>query len=160
VLKTQLDVYRKGNASWSIWLYKDLGFQGMVHVDQDSAYRKLLTPFIDKKKRLVVDAWGSDDTGVKPLFDPLVKWLSENSALDKEYPWGSGQHLSRAVRETLMSKALCDEFASYFKDKSLDELEELAASFKFENCLKRDKLNAILKKDAEKAEMDEWVVIA
>lgn len=35
---------------------------------------------------------------------------------------------------------LCDEFVAPMKGMSLDELDELAASFKFENCVKREKL--------------------
>jgi hypothetical protein len=28
LLKDQLDVYDEDNISWSIWLYKDIGYQG------------------------------------------------------------------------------------------------------------------------------------
>lgn len=50
VLKDQLDVYKQANASWSIWLYKDIGFQGMTYVSKDTPYMKLLKPFLEKKK--------------------------------------------------------------------------------------------------------------
>ncbi len=50
VLKDQLEVYKKANASWSIWLYKDIGFQGMTYVSKDTPYMKLLKPFLEKKK--------------------------------------------------------------------------------------------------------------
>ncbi len=50
VLKDQLEVYRKAKASWSIWLYKDIGFQGMTYAGKQTAYMKLLKPFLDKKK--------------------------------------------------------------------------------------------------------------
>jgi hypothetical protein len=49
-----------------------------------------------------------------------------------------------------VSELLTYEFASYFEDKTLEELDELAASFKLENCLKRDGLNKILQDDAAK----------
>lgn len=32
LLKDQLQIYRADEISWSIWLYKDIGFQGMVYV--------------------------------------------------------------------------------------------------------------------------------
>jgi hypothetical protein len=41
-----------------------------------------------------------------------------------------------------------DEYASYFEGLSEQELEELAASFKFENCVQRDELTKILSEDA------------
>lgn len=50
VLKTQLDIYHEANASWSIWLYKDIGFQGMIYVSEDTPYMKKLKPFLEKKK--------------------------------------------------------------------------------------------------------------
>jgi hypothetical protein len=40
---------------------------------------------------------------------------------------------------------LCDEYASYFKDKTLEELDELAKSFHFDHCQQRTKLNEILR---------------
>ena len=48
VLRTQLDIYHKAKASWSIWLYKDIGYQGMVYVGEDTPYFKLMKPFLEK----------------------------------------------------------------------------------------------------------------
>jgi hypothetical protein len=56
VLKTQLGIYAKNNTSWSIWLYKDLGFQGMQYVKKDTAYMKRMAPFLKKKKVRSVDS--------------------------------------------------------------------------------------------------------
>jgi hypothetical protein len=50
VLKDQLTVYKQAKASWSIWLYKDIGFQGMTFVSKETPYMKLLKPFLEKKK--------------------------------------------------------------------------------------------------------------
>lgn len=52
--------YTEARSSWTIWLYKDIGFQGMVHTDPESPYMKLLAPFLAKKKRLAADEWGTD----------------------------------------------------------------------------------------------------
>lgn len=57
VLECQLGIYAKSHASWSIWLYKDIGFQGMVYVNPDSEYIKLLEPFL-QKKRVGIDLRG------------------------------------------------------------------------------------------------------
>jgi hypothetical protein len=48
-----------------------------------------------------------------------------------------------------MSELLTYEYASYFEDKTLEELDELATSFRIDNCLTRDGLNKILQKDAK-----------
>jgi endoglucanase len=44
-----------------------------------------------------------------------------------------------------MSEELYPEYAEYFKDLSFEELDELAASFKFENCVQRQGLNDAIK---------------
>jgi hypothetical protein len=55
------------------------------------------------------------------------------------------------VRETLLSEYLGWEFAELFKGKTEEELEELARSFAFENCIKRDGLNKILQEDGRRS---------
>ena len=149
-----MSIYKADQISWSIWLYKDIGFQGMVYTNPDSAYIKLLEPFLDKKKRLGLDKWGRDDTHVAHIWAPVIEHLKQeipDKFLDKRYPqhWRIEGHLHRVVRETLLSEILAWEYASYFEGKTLDELDELAASFKFENCVQREGLNQILRADAE-----------
>jgi hypothetical protein len=39
--------------------------------------------------------------------------------------------------------------AELFRGKTMEELDELAGSFRFENCVLREELNEILKLDAE-----------
>lgn len=53
------------------------------------------------------------------------------------------------VRDMVLSKLLTYEYASYFENKTFEELDELATSFKIEHCLRRDGLNKILQHDAE-----------
>ncbi|KAK4160229.1 family 5 putative glycoside hydrolase [Cladorrhinum sp. PSN259] len=149
----QLSIYRAENISWNIWLYKDIGFQGMVHASPDSPYIKLLKPFFEKKKRLGVDKWGRDDTHVRHIYEPVIQHFKDSippEFINRRYPqvWKIEGHIHRVIRETLMSEILCWEYASYFKDKSLEELDELAASFKLENCVRREGLNEILRRDA------------
>ncbi|KAK3626951.1 endo-1,4-beta-glucanase [Elasticomyces elasticus] len=153
LLGEQLSIYKQDQIHWSIWLYKDIGFQGMVYANPDSAYMKLLKPFFEKKKRLGLDKWGRDDTHVKHVYDPLIAHIKEEipeKFQRRRYPhhWGLEGHVHRVVREMLVSELLTYEYASYFEGKSMEELDELAASFKFENCLKRDGLNKILQADA------------
>lgn len=124
----------------------------MVYANPDSAYMRLLKPFLAKKKRLGLDKWGRDDTHVKHIYEPLIQHLKEEIPEEiqrRRYPqhWGLEGHVHRVMRELLVSELLTYEYATYFEDKSLEELEELAASFKFENCLKRIGLNKILQED-------------
>lgn len=127
---------------------------GMVYADPNSPYIRLVKPILEKKRRMGLDRWGRDDKHVRHIYEPLLKHLEEEIPAhlhNKRYPhmWGIEGHLLRVVRENLVSELLTYEFASYFKGKSFQELDEIAASFKFENCLQRDGLNEILKLDAQ-----------
>nr|XP_019042739.1 endoglucanase C [Kwoniella bestiolae CBS 10118]OCF21669.1 endoglucanase C [Kwoniella bestiolae CBS 10118] len=138
VLQYQLDMYARNKTSWSIWLYKDIGFQGMVYVGEETPYMKLIKPFLDKKKRLATDEWGCDDTPIRRLFEPIEQWLVEAApTITKRYPptWKPDIHVGRLMRNMLLSAKLCLEFADYFADLSIDELHDLARSFSFGEIL-------------------------
>ncbi|KAF8888372.1 glycoside hydrolase family 5 protein [Gymnopilus junonius] len=150
VLKDQLDIYRKDSLSWSIWLYKDIGFQGMVYTSLNMPYMTLFKDFLAKKHRLAVDAWGADDTAVKHVYQPLLDHILQEvpERYQNLYPWAPSRRLARIARNILVSEFLVKEWADHFIGKSEDELDQLAKSFRFENCEKREELNAILSADA------------
>ena len=54
-------------------------------------------------------------------------------------------HVFRGIRGITMAEYMIPEWADYFRDKSFEELDALAASWKFENCMIRDELNTKLK---------------
>ena len=155
LLQKQLEIYRETDISWSIWTYKDIGMQGMVYVSPETPYMKLLAPFLAKKASLGVDFWGRDNKDVKHIYDPLFAHLDEvvpKHLQNKRFPsplWDLKRHAERVLREMLLSEYLGFEMAELFKDKTFDELEALAASFKLENCIQRKELNEILEQDSK-----------
>ena len=157
LLQEQLKIYREhDNVSWSIWLYKDIGYQGMVYLDPQSPYMQLIQPFVEKKQKLGLDFWGVvdkssvDDDIYQPFISKLKASVPEH-LLKKKYPkiWSFDRQVERVVREVLMSEYHGWEMAELFAGKTKEELEALAASFALENCLTRDQLNEYLKEDAE-----------
>ncbi|KAF8587347.1 glycoside hydrolase family 5 protein [Ramaria rubella] len=153
LLKDQLQVYDEARLSWSIWLYKDIGYQGMVYTSPDTPYMKLFENFLAKKQRMAIDAWGTDDTYVKHIFDPLGDWITQN--VDEEhrklYPfpvWSFKTRVAQLSRHILAAEFLVDEWAEHFRGKSEAEIDEIAKSFSFENSLKRDGLNKVLTEHA------------
>lgn len=56
----------------------------------------------------------------------------------------SQQHLFRRVLYTWISDNLCDEFVRPMKDMTFEQLDELAASFKFDKCVQREELIRIM----------------
>ncbi|KAF2185325.1 glycoside hydrolase family 5 protein [Zopfia rhizophila CBS 207.26] len=143
LLQEQLALYREaGGVSWSIWLYKDIGYQGLVYVDPDSPYMRLIQPFVQKKLRLGLDFWGCvDKEGVADVYGPFIKKLKEmipEHIQKKKYPhiWTFDRQVER------------ESYGKLFEGKTEAELEELAASFRFDNCVRRSHLNEILRRDA------------
>jgi len=73
LLGEQLAIYDKYGISWSIWLYKDIGLQGMVYVDPGSRYLRTIEPFLDKKRVAQLDAWGTyPSKKVEDVLKPFV----------------------------------------------------------------------------------------
>ncbi|KAH7094202.1 glycoside hydrolase [Auriculariales sp. MPI-PUGE-AT-0066] len=155
VLRDQLKLYEEARVGWSIWLYKDIGFQGMVYLDKNTPYMRLMENILAKKQRLVVDEWGADDSKpeIRAIYGPLEKFIEDNieEKYRQIYPfphWSLKRRVARFARNTLVAEFLVGEWADQFRGKSRDELDAIAASFKFENCVQRTQLNDILKFNA------------
>jgi aryl-phospho-beta-D-glucosidase BglC (GH1 family) len=155
VLKDQLDIYRTGDPSgdncpisWSIWLYKDIGYQGLTYVSPESKWFKVLGPWLKKKQKLGLDRWGRDaDLEIEKNVYNVIKQHFRDVIPEQFhqaiYPqlWDLGRYVDRVLREMLLSQYLTYEFAECFRDLSFEDLDELAASFKFDNVEKRHELN-------------------
>lgn len=158
LLKDQLDIYSHGDPSgdktpisWNIWLYKDIGYQGLVYVDPESKLYQVLGHYLIRKKKLGLDRWGNDiDPKYAKLYDSLQEHFEQNIPLENQraiYPhvWTIRDHISRVTRNLLFSQYFQYEYADLLADLTHNELDELAACFKLENMLKRDQLNEILR---------------
>ncbi|KAI0364641.1 glycoside hydrolase [Pilatotrama ljubarskyi] len=153
VLQDQLSIYNKDRLSWSIWLYKDIGFQGMVYVSRETPYMTLFKDFLAKKHRLAIDAWGADDSHVRDIYQPLIDLIKREVKPEHQnlYPapvWKLSDRVGRLARNILLSEFLVQEWAEHFRGKSEEELDAIAKSFSFDNCLHRDGLNKILMDNA------------
>ncbi|KAF8646009.1 hypothetical protein AX16_007435 [Volvariella volvacea WC 439] len=152
VLKDQLEIYKKDRLNWSIWLYKDIGFQGMVYVSKSTPYMKLFEDFLQRKQRLAVDAWGKDDKYVKHIYEPIMQHIRDEIEESKRklYPpiWSMEERVTRICRTILVAEFMIKEWAETLRGMNEERLDELAKSFRFENCEKRDGLNQVLREDA------------
>lgn len=148
LLGAQLEVYDKYQIAWSIWLYKDIGVQGMVHTDPSSIWNTTIAPFLEKKKKFQLDYWGKyPSQQVADVLNPLVEWIDSVCPQAKDtYPttWATERHMTRAIMQTFVSQAFSLEFAELFKDFTLEQLDEAAKSFRYDHCLQREGLNKIL----------------
>jgi hypothetical protein len=148
LLEDQLEIYRRHGASWAIWTYKDIGLQGVTYAAPDSAWLKRIRPMIEKKERLGVDAWGSLDTRIRHIMDPIEQLFAKEFPDYQPFPFGVKRNINQLVRHLLLTEPLVDEFASLFKGVTEPESDGLMASFRFDNCVRRAELARTLGDDA------------
>ncbi|KAF7196820.1 Beta-xylosidase [Pseudocercospora fuligena] len=153
LLAKQMDIYDKYGVHWNIWLYKDIGLQGICYLDPESKYMKTIAPFLERKRLLQLDAWGRRPSKeVEDVINPLVEFIDKHIPQSKaQYPtpWATERQIVRLVNQLWMAGCLSDEFAEQFKDMSFEELEQCAKSFSFEECVKREGLCKAMRANAE-----------
>ncbi|KAI3201026.1 hypothetical protein DTO027I6_6129 [Penicillium roqueforti] len=111
LLGEQLHIYDRYNISWSIWLYKDIGLQGMIYTEPDSKWNKTIQPFLEKKRAFWLDKWGrrpapEPEAALRPLLD----WIDRVSPTAKQtYPtsWNTELHVMRGVFYTFLGGIFC-----------------------------------------------------
>jgi hypothetical protein len=99
---------------------------------------------LEKKARLGVDAWGSDDRGVRHILDPVEALFDAEFADFDPFPWGRTKWAATLVRNILLAEPLVGQFGRCFEGVSPDEAESLAACFAFDACVRRDRLAEIV----------------
>jgi hypothetical protein len=137
ILADQLEIYRDNDVSWTSWMYKDVGRQGLVRVSPDSPYRRRFDPFIAKKNRLAADQWGSDrlgGEGVREVSQAVQDLVAREFPNFNPYPWGRFDWVATLLNNLLFAQPLAQEYADLLKGLGDDELDALADSFSFEQC--------------------------
>jgi len=144
LLRDQLEIYDRYDASWALWTYKDIGLQGVVTADPASPYMHRIEAVVAKKARLGVDSWGSTDAGVRDILEPIERLFEKEFPDFQPYPWGARRWIHGHIRHVMLAEAMVDEFARAFEGVGPDEAETLADSFAFENCQVRSELASVL----------------
>jgi aryl-phospho-beta-D-glucosidase BglC (GH1 family) len=144
LLDEQLKIFdEEEKASWCLWSYKDIGVMGMVYTSPDSAWMTLLKPFQEKKDRLEIDgATTHPNDELDRLIGTFAAWIDRVCpSAQKTYPpiWKTETHIRRNVIQCFLAGSLCDEFAQLFRGKNKEQLDELARSFAFRNCVRRER---------------------
>jgi hypothetical protein len=121
-----------------------MGLHAILHQKEDTPYMKLVSAFLSKKDSLGADAWGANDRNIRQVIAPIEELFEKEFPDYYPYPAGAKRHISLLVRNILIAEALVPEYCNLFKDLSDDELIALAQSFRFENYVKRQRLEDIL----------------
>ena len=144
LLEDQLDIFARYEASWALWTYKDIGLQGLVAADPSSDYLRRIRPVLEKKARLGVDSWGSTDTEIRHIIEPIEELFVQEFPRFAPYPWGAPRWIAGHVRHVMFAEAMVDEYAALFAGVSQDEAARLADAFRFDQCAVREPLARIL----------------
>jgi endoglucanase len=140
LLDDQLEIYRRYDASWSIWTYKDLGSQGLAYVKPDSPYLTRFGDFVAKKDRLAADSWGSDRIGPAEVTVPFQEMMAREFPTFDPYPWGRVDWVRGLINNITIAQPLAYEYAELFRGLDDSELIALADSFALANCAERTTL--------------------
>ena len=146
ILADQLDLYARHSASWALWMYKDIGRQGLVWVRPDTPYRRRFDDFVAKKNRLAADQWGSDGIGPAEVTQPVQDLIAREFPDFDPYPWGRFDWVRTLLLNITFSQPLAHDYASRFAGLDDSELDALADSFAFESCAVREPLLAELQR--------------
>ena len=106
-LDDQISIFEAQRAHWTIWTYKDIGMMGLVAVDPDSDYLRLMRPVLRAKRTLGVDSWlnrGTPKTLVEKSVDRMAA-LAEKTIGDKgiDHPSNRRTWRRRCSPDTLPS---------------------------------------------------------
>ncbi|MCC5578830.1 cellulase family glycosylhydrolase [Microtetraspora sp. AC03309] len=142
ILRDQLEIYDAHDAGWSLWTYKDVGLQGLVHAA--GPYMDRFGPFIAKKTRLGADRWGSTMEEAADQLAPLHRLVETEFPSWDPFPWGARYQTDDLLRHILIAQALLPEYADLFRGLSDEELIALADSFALARCVRREPLLDLL----------------
>jgi len=146
ILEDQLSFYKELGASWSLWTYKDLGLQGLVSLPPNSKWIQKIELILQKKAILGVDAWGGQDQNVRHILEPIEQTFEEYFPNYAPYPFGAQWHIHRTIRHILLAEPLIEDFYPLLQGLTCEEIDELMASFLYENCSPREGLVDLIKK--------------
>lgn len=151
LLADQLEIYAEHGASWSLWTYKDIGMQGLVHVRADSPYLRRIEDVTALKRRLGVDSWGGSDREVRHVLEPIEQIFAQEFPDFRPYPWGAQRWVVGLVQHVLFAEPLVGRFARCFEGVDVEEARRLAASFAFSACERREELATLLREHVSDA---------
>jgi len=121
-----------------------MGLHAIMHQNKNTPYMKLVSAFLSRKDSLGTDSWGSNDKNIRQVIEPLEELLKKEFPGYDPYPSGQQRQIRLMVRHILIAEALVPEYCNLFKNLTEEKLTALAQSFRFENYVKRKRLEDIL----------------
>jgi hypothetical protein len=147
IMSDFIDIIESYGDHWTFWNYKDIGKMGIVTVDAESPWMKRIKPVHQIKTELRADSWvdrNSDELDTN--LDRLAAYIqSRLETLPGE--WGlPREELDFVVGDRFLAQILLPAFAEQFRGMSEAEIDEMMASFAFENCVRRTDLEDLIRR--------------
>jgi endoglucanase len=140
ILDDQLELYRRYDAGFATWMYKDLGRQGLTYARPASPYSTRVADFVAKKVRLGVDQWGSTGQESPEVTQPVQDLVAREFPGFDPYPWGRFDWVRTLLLNITFAQPMAHEYAELFRGLDDSELVALASSFAFADCTVRESL--------------------
>jgi endoglucanase len=144
----QMSVFEQHGAHWAIWTWKDIGMMGAVTVDPDSAYMRRVAPVLEAKVAAATDAWIGNVPSTK-IRDSVMA-LGETvlgEIPDVGLDRGLFQrYLVQTVCAHHMGTVLQPAWVKCFKDLSMEQIDEVMASFAVGRCRRNEKLLDVMRR--------------
>jgi hypothetical protein len=103
-----------------------------------------MTGALEKKDRMGADAWTSTGGEVEEVMKPLEELINREFPDRQSLGFDPMSLAERLVRGILLAKTLQPEFAAAFSGLDEAQLDALLQCFKFENCMVREPMVALI----------------
>ncbi len=147
-LDDQISSFEKLGIHWTYWNYKDIGTAAWVHPNPDSSYTKFFEPVSRTKFDLAMDPSTSYlvDPAIGMEFTTLAHHLVDrlnDPAIDRN---ANVMYMGQVTLTLYLATLYQATVARMFSGMSEQQLDELAKSFLFENCLPESQLVEVVQK--------------
>jgi endoglucanase len=148
-LEDQLEVFNHHQAHWTMWVYKDLYVMGWLQVSPESAYFRRIASILKGKQAVFADFWmgWAAPTPVKDSVEALSTQIQETLDDVGVNVQVEARFMEQAVLAGHTAVLMQPAFADLFAGMSEMQLDEILASFRFENCLPHQALLEVLRRN-------------
>lgn len=146
----QIGVFEEFGAHWTTWTYKDVGVMGLVTLDPDSPYARLVAPSLRAKAALDTDFWMGwlPSTPAKAKLDELARLVEATVDDPAIEPGANRRFLGQATFDHYVGALLQPGYARLFKDLDETELDDVLASFSLARCRRNEGLVEVVSRYA------------
>ncbi|WP_034389011.1 glycoside hydrolase family 5 protein [Deinococcus sp. YIM 77859] len=132
----QISVFEEFGAHWTTWNYKDVGVMGLVTLDPQSPYLRLVAPSLRAKAELDTDFWMGwlPSTSAKEKLTELARIIEATVNDPNIEPAANRRFLGQATFDHYVGGLLQPSYVRLFQGLSENELDEVLSSFAFRNC--------------------------